>query len=465
MKEPQALSILRKFTKQELKSFQGYLKGLYPKLQQEQQLLKYLISFYPTFNDKQLSKELLHQALYGEPYKGKKLSNLLSDLNLHAKEFLVWQAYKTSFFDRSFLLIQSLYQKELYDVAKYELNKLFKSIKRSKGTAIDYYQLFKFTHLHLAVKHQPNALTPNDLQQSYQQLNTFYLTHSCRLFCEILNKRNIYKEELIEDDQIIEQLLQSTLATAPSQLLYCYQQALTMLFRDCEVSFQQLRQVYLAHYVTFTIEDQYILLQYLINFSIPKIMTGKVSYEEYALDFYTIGFTSKMLLQNTHRSDTNLLNAVTLGCRLQKYEWVTATLDKHIIHINQDIRPHINKMAKAMVAFGQKDFPYVLELLKVVSFHNINNALRARGMVTVSLLEVGAYKTLRSYLVAFEKFLKKNPKRLSNQVAKRYERFVEIIQLFLEKDIDLPLISKKLNSSTAIYARKILLEKIMEGSR
>ena len=460
MKRPQLLSILKKFTRQELKVFQGYLNGLYPKLQQEQQLLQYLITYYPTFDDKQLSKEVLHQALFGEPYKGKKLGNLFSDLNLHAKEFLVWQAHKNAFFDRSFLLIQALYQRELYKVAKYELNKLFKAIKRTKTTPIDYYQLFKLTHLHLAIKHQPNALTPDDLQQSYQQLNTFYLTQSYRLFCELLNKRNIYKEELIEDDQIIEQLLQSTLATAPSQLLYCYQQALTMLFRDCEVAFQQLRQVYLVHYKTFTIENQYILLQYLINFSIPKIMSGKAMYEEYALNFYTIGFTSKMLLQNTHRSDTNLLNAVTLGCRLQKYEWVTATLEKHIIHINQDIRPHINKMAKAMVAFGRKDFPYVLELLKVVSFHNINNALRARGMVIVSLLEVGAYKTLRSYLAAFEKFLKKNPKQLSRQVAQRYERFVEIIPLFLEKEIDLPLISRKLNSSTAIYARKILLDKI-----
>ena len=113
-----------------------------------------------------------------------------------------------------------------------------------------------------------------------------------------------------------------------------------------------------------------------------------------------------------------------------------------------------------MVAFDQKNFPYVLELLKAVSFHNINNALRARGMVIVSLLEVEANKTLESYLAAFDKFLKKNPKGLSGQVAKRYERFIEIVELFLQENIDFALIWTKLNNSTAIYARKILLDKI-----
>ena len=105
----------------------------------------------------------------------------------------MWQAYKDAFFDRSFLLIQSLYKKGLYDVAKYELNKLFKAIKRNKGTPVDYYQLFMLTQLHLAVKHESNALTINDLHEPYQQLNTFYLIHTCRLFCEILKKKIFMK--------------------------------------------------------------------------------------------------------------------------------------------------------------------------------------------------------------------------------------------------------------------------------
>lgn len=71
MKHLQLLIILKKFKKQELKSFQAYLNGLYPKLQQEQQLLGYLISFYPRFEDKRLTKEVLHQALLEKPIRAK----------------------------------------------------------------------------------------------------------------------------------------------------------------------------------------------------------------------------------------------------------------------------------------------------------------------------------------------------------------------------------------------------------
>jgi len=126
MQKKQLLSILKKFTRKELKAFHQYVKGLYPGKKQQLELLSYLLPFHPRFDNTVLDVDTIHQALYGTKKTGKRIENLRSDLKLLALEFLKWQQIKIHSFEQSFQLIQLLYQRGMDKVADYEYNKLKK---------------------------------------------------------------------------------------------------------------------------------------------------------------------------------------------------------------------------------------------------------------------------------------------------------------------------------------------------
>lgn len=457
----QLIHILKNFNKKELRSFQTYLKSWYPRKRQQQQLLSYLIPFHPHFTSKKLTKEIIHKKLFNTPPKGRKLNNLFSDLNLYAKEFLCWQERANHPLEQSFLLIQSLYKRGLYTIAKFELNKVLKNMsQQAQNSTFDYYYLFRFTYFQMMIKHSPNKFLPKDLAQSYRQLNTFYLIHTCKLFSEILNRRNIFKENLLEDEYIIQQVLHPTLVVVVNPLLKAYQQALEMNFYKSNTAFQQLRENYQENYNVFSLEDQYILLQYLINFCVPKIMQGIKEYEQYAWSFHNLGFTQKVFLQNIHRFNAIFLNAVTLGCRLKLFDWVATIINENANYLPKENNTQIKQLAKALLAFEKGNYVQTLELLREIPTGDYTIAIRVKGLTILSLFEIKETVVLFNHLKAFEVFLRTNSHQLSNAVIQRYKRFISVIRLFLKENRNDALILSRLRSSDAIYAKKKLLHKL-----
>jgi len=275
MKNSQLISILKKFSKKELFAFQRYLKGIGPNKRQLHQVLEYLIKCYPKFDADKLTMETVHQALFKEPHSGKKLNNLLSDLKLLATEFLLWKHQKEHPLEQALTLVQILYKRGMNKVAAIAFRDLEKRIDgKEQALALDFYQLIKFKYFQLDAKNDQNPIKSNILQQAHLELNTYYLTNSCKLFCELINRKNIFNEEGTKDRATIQQLLNSDLATKPSILLACYQKTLAMLLDNAEKHYHTLKQLFFKHYDTFNLEDQHTLLLYLINFCIPKVMQG-----------------------------------------------------------------------------------------------------------------------------------------------------------------------------------------------
>jgi len=319
MQKSQLLSILKKLTKKELKAFHQYVKGNYPGKIQQLELLAYLIPFYSDFNNKALDVNTIHQVLYGTKKQGKRIENLRSDLKLLALEFLKWQQLKTNSFEQSFQLIQLLYQRGMNKVADYEYKKLKKQLSQQQVLPLNLHQLLQFNYYQIEVKNNTDSLASDSLKRSYQELNTFYLISTCKVFCELVNRKNIFHENLIEDEGIITQTIQSSLATQPNELLQCYQKALAMNFRKSEeIHYWELKTLYFNNYTNFNSENQHTLLLYLINFCIPKVMQNLSEFEQEAIELHNHGFQTKTIFQNGSLSKTMFLNTVTIGCRLEK---------------------------------------------------------------------------------------------------------------------------------------------------
>lgn len=462
MKNSQLLSILKKLSLNELGAFQKYIGGLYPHRKQQQDLLKYIATFYPSFDTEQLTLESIQQALFPVANNRKKLLNLLSDLKLLAIEFLMWKQQQKPSLEQSLSLIQLLYARGMNKVAEAELNKLTKKINIQKQISpLQLHQLLNFKYFHLTIESSKNTPPLATLKESLKYLNIFHLTNTCKIFCELLNRRTVYEENLIVDIEKIETALANQLSYESNELLYCYQQGLKMHLNQSEEAYNLLKTAFIKNHSTFPSEDQLTLLLCLINFCIPKVMQGILAYEKSALDLHDLGFSTKILCANNLLSKTVFLNAVTIGCRLKAWDWVNKIIEHNTQYLGRKHRISTKKMAKALVMFQQKKYGDTLQLLNSISVsEDMDNSLRIRGLIALCLYEEKAVHVLVNHLKSFESFLNNNCKKLSKAIRERYQRFIKIMRLLLIPPINKNKIIKLLSESTAIFARSFLYSKI-----
>jgi len=453
MKKNQFLSILEKLSKREVNELQDYIHQLHPRKKQQQQLLSCLIPFHPSFEAEKAITESIKQVELSDENNSKKLSNLMSDLKGLVLEFLLWKEQQVNSFEKSLTLIQLLHRRGIHHVAVIELKRLEKKIKKNKKMlSLDLYQLLKLKYFQLDIHSQPNTAAEHSITKTFKQLNTFYLTNSYKLFCEVLSRKNVYQENIPADKATIEQLLDSKLAREDSDLLVCYQKALAMNFYQAEATateeeaikaatvFQDLKELYKNVYEFFDLEDQQTLLLYLINFCIPRVMKGQSDYEMIAFNLHEFGF-NKFIFQKGGLSKTLLLNTITIGCRAQK-----------------------EKLANGLIAFYQSNYEETLYQLNTISVsEDTDNSLRVRGMVTISLYKLNRMKALVRELDKFENFLKKNTKKISDIVKVRYLNFIEITRLISKPNYDKAFIKQKIETyKNGIYGRDFLLDQLKD---
>lgn len=464
MKQSQLLSILCKLTPRELRAFQHYVEGLYPNRTREQELLNYLSDFHPNFEQNNLTLEGMESELFGTTNKRKKILNMLSDLKLLAIEFLLWKKQKEPSFEQSLSLIQLLYDREMDKVAEAELNKLVKITATQKQTnPLHLYQLLKFKYFCLTVENNTDALPERNLNESLKQLNVFYLTNACKLFCELLNRKTVYQEIPLTDIKIVEQALASSLTIEPNDLLSCYQKALAMNLHQSQEAYRDLSKLYVSCYNTFAAEDQLTLLLTLINFCIPKVMQGIPEYEADALALHELGFTTKLLFSNNKLSKTIFLNTVTIGCRLSAWDWVNKIIAENTKYLEVNNQEETGKIAQALVEFSQKNYETTLTLLHSISVSkDLDNSLRIRGLIALSLFEIKSTTVLLDHLKSFESFLRNNAKQLSTAIRERYQKFIKITRLLLKRPVKKQKIIAHLNESSAVFAKSFLLSKIKD---
>jgi len=476
MKKNQFLSILEKLSKREVNELQDYIHQLHPRKKQQQQLLNCLLPFHPLFEAEKEITESIKQAELSDENNSKKLSNLMSDLKGLVLEFLLWKEQQVNSFEKSLTLIQLLHRRGIHHVAAIELKKLEKRIKKNKKMlSLDLYQLLKLKYFQLDIHSQANTAAEHSITKTFKQLNTFYLTNSYKLFCEVLSRKNVYQENIPADKATIEQLLDSKLARKDSDLLVCYQKALTMNFYQAESAvkaeavFQDLKELYKNVYEFFDLEDQQTLLLYLINFCIPRVMKGQSDYEMIAFNLHEFGF-NKFIFQKGGLSKTLLLNTITIGCRAQKKEanqdWqsVQTIIAENIEYLPKKDRIPTEILANSFITFYQSNYEDTLYQLNTISVsEDTDNSLRVRGMVTISLYKLNRMKALVRELDKFENFLKKNTKKISDIVKIRYLNFIEIMRLISKPNYDKAFIKQKIETyKNGIYGRDFLLDQLKD---
>jgi len=116
-----------------------------------------------------------------------------------------------------------------------------------------------------------------------------------------------------------------------------------------------------------------------------------------------------------------------------------------------------------MLAIEQEQYLETIEFLRETPFSDIDNSLRARGMLAKCYYKAPNRDNLflLSHLKNFEAYLYNNPQNLSNAIKKRYLSFIKIMRLLMRPNKNNTRIREKINAkSSEIYAKKFLLKQV-----
>ena len=145
MKEIRLISLLKSFSREELKSFGKFIESPFSKSTRNIiKLYKYLVTFHPDFDLSGLTKQEIFKNLFeGETYDARKLENLIFDLTKSAEYFLAHQTFEADELDFLLSLSKGYLKKNLYGETKRVIKEIEKKIKPSLSPEKDYISKLK----------------------------------------------------------------------------------------------------------------------------------------------------------------------------------------------------------------------------------------------------------------------------------------------------------------------------------
>jgi len=258
-----------------------------------------------------------------------------------------------------------------------------------------------------------------------------------------------------------------------SPLIILYQANINLMKTETELAYSDLLN-YLNQYESVVPID--VLKGFYVstaNYFAEQISRGKLEYNKKMFELYKIMHDKNLLIEKDFIPTIRLKNMVTMGCRVEEYEWAKATIEHYRLHIRREIRDSVCDFYLGTIAFYQKD--YVTAHGKFVKVGRVSRTYDVN--VRIYILKCLYEKendfndhTMQSFR-STEQFFRKSRKNksLPKKAIMSCTNFIKILMPLyrLRHDIntnkaDIERIKEKLNKQKINSHKGWLLEKIEE---
>lgn len=200
------------------------------------------------------------------------------------------------------------------------------------------------------------------------------------------------------------------------------------------------------------------------NFCVKQIVKGKRKYYEYLFSVYKKRDEKDLLKNNNNINIDTIKNIVSLGCKVEAYDWANQMIEKYIPFVKKELRDSVYHFHLGTIAFYKDNFDKALYHFIRVDKLNLAYKINCKMMILKShyLLDKDYdERTFRIFLIA-ERFIK-NQKELGGNDKKAFKNFVRIlinIYKFKHKagKMDKDSINTKLNKMEFVSDKKWLLD-------
>lgn len=208
-------------------------------------------------------------------------------------------------------------------------------------------------------------------------------------------------------------------------------------------------------------EDRTTLISLQLNYTIGRTRAGDLSLVDECYKAYRVALDEHYLENNSRLHTGHFLNAVIIAATAQAFEWCEQLIRNATDRLEGEVENTV-RLAKAFLHFYKKDIEKARQLLKEITFENINYRLRVRSLNAQCHYEL--FRTdenndgedLIKDLNAYERFIGREKKRIGNNVQEANINFINL----LKKIANQPYNHKKILTDALQNSEKRLIAKI-----
>ncbi|MBI2270764.1 MAG: hypothetical protein HYU69_10480 [Bacteroidetes bacterium] len=348
-----------------------------------------------------------------EKYNEQKISDLMTYLTRHIEDFL-----SHINFERQTMLKKSYFLKELRERNKdnyFESNirEYRKKLQRSLIKDQEYYYgsfLLEKEQDHYFIM-QGIRKDDKSLQHKSDSIDVFFLIEKLKNLCEMISRKNIISAEyeFRMKDEIMNYIRsdKNHFGNIPAIKIY-YNILLTLTESENETHFKNLKKVLSENFNFFTREEAGQMYGYAQNYCIKKINSGRQEYHSELFDLYESLLKTKIIFEDKYLSQSDYKNIVSIGLRLEKFEWTKTFIEQYKNSIAPEFRENAYEYNLASYYYSKHDYKNALKLLQKVEFTDVFYHLGAKSMLLKMYYELEEVEPFYSGIDAFKVYLGRN---------------------------------------------------------
>lgn len=413
MHKSKPIQILKNFSVWELKDLEKFIGSqFYSSNEMLQQVFKILKKEHPKFEGAILEKEKLFKKLFpNETYEESKLRYIFSDLAKLIEEFIVLKELNAEPIRKKLHLLD-YYRRN--DLEKY-FNQVFEdSIKsqlkanvKDAGWFFNQYLLEEKAYIYSQYKKSRSI--DNNLQTLVNYLDLFYITNKLKHSGEMLTREMLlkvsYNKPLLEpiNEYVTSGKFEGYTAV---EIYHC----IVMMHESPEDDqhYTKLLALLELHAPEFTREelvDMYVFAQ---NYCTNRINSGQTEYLGEIFKLYKKMIELDAIYENGYVRPNVFKNIVTVGIRLEEYEWIEQFIQDYKEKLDPKSRENAINYNMAWLEYARKEYKKALRYLATADMMDIFYQLGAKCLLLKIYYETQDIDAFYALTESFYVYLRRN---------------------------------------------------------
>lgn len=472
--------ILSTFTKGELKEFEKFIgSAYYNKGRNYVPLLKVLASFYPDFENEQLTHEYIYSQLYpGKKFNKQILWNMFSSLQNMAEEFLVSISLDKNRFIKSSLLADEFLNRKL---AAYHARKLDEMEKTLEKMGIDD-KFFSYKNKLETERMSYHFLedTQHLLSEHIAKKGEYAILNMLRELSAVINDLNANafmfnaKFDVNIPKKLIESLDMKAVIRYSRESGFAYSDIMEMLYSsimsvlepDDKKHFLRIKELFEKNIDIFSANEKLSWITTLSNYCTLKGNKGETGYRKYLFEINNLELKVGFSTGNKHLSKILFIQILRNALTINETEWVHNFIEEYTPRLKPSYRKPMRALALAFLYQKLKDYPKVLENLKDVKFIDARDKMYVKSIYIRTYFEMGETELLMYQVDAARHFIS-GAAGLSEATKTNFLRFLNyltnLVNAIEKRDkMEIDMIESKLINDPELPFGEWLLMKIAE---
>ena len=434
MNKSSIVSILKTFSKKEIREFRKWLHS--PFHNQRQDIIK-LFEFF--FEDNHLYKEgyldkptVFSWTFPKETYDDAKMRQVIFFLMQAVEQFLAYQEFSRNPITVKSSLAKS-YRKRTLDKSFEKTIKNVQKAQEDKGFKNEtfYRNNYALELERYAYLSKVKRLSFN-LQEISDSMDIAFIAGKLRQSCLMLTHQNVYKKEyniqLI--DEILDLVEKENHLEIPLIATYFFVYK-TITEKEKETHFQNLKKQIIENGQIFPIPELRDIYLMAINYCIGRINAGKSDFIKEAFKLYKLGFEKEILIENNSITRVTFTNAISSGLKLHEYEWVENFITNCQKYLDNKHREGFVNYSFARLHYEKKEYTKAMKLLvQEVHYDDILIGLTSKTLLSRMYYEENEYDALESLLESMRIYLQR--KKVMSYHKANFKNYIRYMKKLLK---------------------------------